>query len=383
MPMPMHHHQRGITLLEVLMSITIMALAAVGLFQLADQYGEDVRDAVAADHLRRTANASQAYIKDNYTAISAVAGPAAPYYIDMAALVAGGYLPPGTPAANGFKQSTCVLVLQPVANKLQAMVVTEGGSDLDDARVAAVANLAGGSAGSVQSISAARIKGAQGGWDIPVASYHNLVNNAGKRCDGTGGNVQVTTGHNAVALWFENGNYQSATLYRDPVPGHPELNTMNTPILMASVQTASGACVTNGAIARDANGAVLSCQGGLWKSQGSAFWQDPVANYASLPACNAAAAGQTRVVSTPTTGTGPRAYTCDGAAWKALALNDSGNLSMPGTLTTSKVALNDTVTAGAACSPNGLVAKDATGLLLSCQSGVWRPSVSGCSRLSR
>ncbi|MFM4429394.1 shufflon system plasmid conjugative transfer pilus tip adhesin PilV, partial [Klebsiella pneumoniae] len=34
--------------------------------------------------------------------------------------------------------------------------------------------------------------------------------------------------------------------------------------------------------------------------------------------------------------------------------------------------LEKTATAGASCSPNGLVGRDSTGAILSCQSGVWR-----------
>ncbi|MFU8030944.1 shufflon system plasmid conjugative transfer pilus tip adhesin PilV, partial [Escherichia coli] len=34
--------------------------------------------------------------------------------------------------------------------------------------------------------------------------------------------------------------------------------------------------------------------------------------------------------------------------------------------------LEKTATAGASCSPNGLVGRDSTGAILSCQSGVWK-----------
>ncbi|MCR4242318.1 shufflon system plasmid conjugative transfer pilus tip adhesin PilV, partial [Escherichia coli] len=36
--------------------------------------------------------------------------------------------------------------------------------------------------------------------------------------------------------------------------------------------------------------------------------------------------------------------------------------------------LEKTATAGTSCSPNGLVGRDSTGAILSCQSGVWRTS---------
>lgn len=370
--------QTGLTLLEVLISLTIIASATIGLNTVADRFSDDTKNTVAASQGRSFGEAAKAYIKDNYSAVQGIATATAPALIDVPTLIASGNLPAGFLAQNAFGQSMCALVLQPTANRLQAMVIAEGGTVIDDLSLGNIAAIVGGSGGAVYASDPSVIRGAIGGWSIPAATFDNRVNNVGKRCDGTAGNVRFTAGHPAMALWFENGDTSSAFLARDPVPGRPELNQMNTPLVMNSVQTADAVCSSLGAIARDASGAVLSCNAGKWKTQGSAYWQDPVANFAALPACAAAISGQTRIVSTPTTGTGPRAHTCDGAAWKALAVDDGGNLTLPGILATGKVQLNDTVVLGAACSPNGLVSKDATGLILSCQSGLW---VGGGGRL--
>ena len=48
-----------------------------------------------------------------------------------------------------------------------------------------------------------------------------------------------------------------------------------------------------------------------------------------------------------------------------------GSLNTAGVVTAGKAQLNDVVVAGATCAPNGLVSRDSTGLLLSCQSGAW------------
>lgn len=170
---------------------------------------------------------------------------------------------------------------------------------------------------------------------------------------------------------------------------------------------------TNGVAA----GAVLSCQGGAYASQSSDFWQSPVASKASLDliTCNASNAWQTKVVKTPSVGSGPRAYTCNGAGgWLPLALDDNGNLTVPGALVangnvtlgnaaadtvtingtttvnsgltvgngtaataTNTLVINRTATEGTACpagTPNGALARDITtpGLILSCQSSSWR-----------
>jgi type II secretory pathway pseudopilin PulG len=370
--------QAGLTLLEVIISLSIIASATIGLNSIADRFSDDTKNTVAASQTRTFGEAAKVYIKDNYAAVQAVATPTTPALIDVPTLIAAGNLTAGFLATNAFGQSMCALVLEPTANRLQAMVVAEGGTAIDDLSMGNIASVIGGSGGAVYSSDATVIRGAIGGWTIPTSTFDNRVNNVNKKCDGTAGNVRLTAGHPAMALWFENGDTSSAFLARDAVPGRPELNAMNTPLIMNSVQTADTACTSLGAIARDATGAVLSCNGGQWKTQRSAFWQDPTANKAALDAitCNAAISGQTRVVGTPGVGTGPRAYTCNGAAWTALAVDDAGNLNVAGIATIGKVALTDTVVEGAACgATNGLVSKDSTGLLLSCQSGAWKRAV--------
>lgn len=379
--------QRGVTLLEVVVSLAIMMVVGVGLVQLSDRYSEDVTTSLVADNLKRTGDASRQYIKDNYATIAATATSSSPFQITSAMLVAGNYLPTGTVASNGYHQNVCTLVLQPSANKLQAMVVTEGGSTINDLTLGNIVQLAGASAGAVLSSASTTITGAMGGWSIPVSSWHNLVNNLGKKCDGaTAGNVQVTTGHAALVLWFEDGVYQTNALQRDLVPGQPQLNTVNTPIIFNATQTVGAACTTSGALANNASGVVINCTGGTWKQISSAYWADPVANFASLPTCNAAAAWATRVVQTPSAsgGSGPRAYTCNGSAWKAIAVDDTGSLvigntavgaaastSATGSLAVGTIEVKKQVTLGTGCSPNGSVAVDSNGSLLSCRSGVW------------
>ncbi|WP_371436132.1 shufflon system plasmid conjugative transfer pilus tip adhesin PilV [Polaromonas sp.] len=363
--------EQGFTLLEVIVSLGIISAATIGMNMIASRYSDDTKLTIAASQTRTFGEAAKAYIKDNYAAIQAVATPTAPAMVDVPTLIASGHLTTGFMSTNAFGQSLCALVLEPTANRLQAMVVAEGGTAIDDLSLGSLAAIVGGSGGGTYSSDATVIRGAVGGWAIATATFDNLVNNVTRKCDGTAGNVRVAAGTPAMALWFENGDTSSAFLARDAVPGRPELNAMNTPIVMNSVQVANDACSTLGAIARSSTGAVLSCQSGLWKTQGSSFWEDPVASFAALPTCNAAVAWQTRVVQTPTVGTGPRAYTCTGTAWTALAVNDSGNITIAGIATAGKVLLSDTVVQGSACSPNGLLSKDAAGQILSCQSGTW------------
>jgi len=379
--------QRGVTLIEVLASLTVIAALTAGVARLMDQYGDDTKSAITAQHISAVGMAAQAYIKDNYAAIQAAATPTTPALITVPMLVATGYLSAGYSTTNNYGQSTCVLVLEPTANMLNGLVVTEGGTTINDITLGAIAGLVGANGGGVYSDAATTLRGTMGAWSSPIGNYAN-ANASGQKCDGTAGAPSIAAGHPIMALWFSNGDVSSGFIHRNTVAGHPELNTMNTPLLMsASTIVSSGtACTDNGAIARNASGSVLSCQGLVWKPQGSAYWEDTVANFASLPACTASMAWQTRVVQVPSVGSGPRAYTCNGAAWKPLALDDTGNLTIPAALTVSGTAtiaamngnlqVTSTAVEGGACSGEGRIAASTStsGLLLSCQSSVWKKS---------
>jgi type II secretory pathway pseudopilin PulG len=260
--------QAGLTLLEVIISLSIIATATIGLNAIADRFSDDTKNTVTASQIRTFGEATKAYIKDNYAAVQGVATATVPALIDAPTLIAAGKLPVGFLATNAFGQSMCALVLEPTANRLQAMVTTENGMAIDDLSMGNIASVIGGSGGAVYSSDTSIIRGAIGGWSISTATFDNLANNAGKRCDGSGGTVRLLAGHPTMALWFENGDTSSAFLARDTIPGRPELNAMNTPIVMNSVQVAGGSCPTVGAIAQDGAGGIVSCQAGVWKSPG-------------------------------------------------------------------------------------------------------------------
>lgn len=260
--------QTGVTLLEVVLALGILAFVTVGLNQLSDRFADDTKSTVAAGQVRTFGEAAKSYIKDNYAAVQAVATTTSPALIDVPTLIAAGKLPAGYQNKNAFDQSTCALVLEPTANRLQAMVISEGGTALGDPSLSSVAAVIGGSGGGVYSSDTTQIRGAVGGWAVPVSTFDNRTNNLGKKCDASVGNVRVTAGRPVMALWFENGDTSSAFVARDAVPGRPELNAMNTPLVMNAVQTLNAACSASGAIAQDGSGGIMSCQGGAWKLVG-------------------------------------------------------------------------------------------------------------------
>jgi len=407
--------QTGATLLEALAALTVLSGVMIGAAQLTDSYLNDTKAITAAQQTRSIGEAAKAYIAANRANVIARATPTTPCLIRASDLTT--YLP-GVTGTNSFGQNIAVLVLEPTANNLTPLVVTYGGTAPTDAQLPLIANAIGAEGGAVYSTNANLVQGVGNAWQLNLAAApHNAYRNAPVLC-ATGvatGAITITTGSNAMSLWVADESIGSAFLYRDSVAGRPELNTMNTPLIMASAQVTDDVCTVKGAIARDTDGKVSSCvdigAGVLrWKAAGgSAYWGDPVANYVSLPATGNQP-GTVRM----TVDTG-RGFMWTGATWNALAVDQNGDLTVPRHLTvtgnlaangnvtlgdaagdsvtvngamqannglrigngtaatsTNTLVIDRTASEGGACSPNGSVARDANGLLLSCQSGSWK-----------
>lgn len=414
----------GFTLLEIIVSVGLMGMIIFGIAALASRMTEESKATVVADHLKAVGEGARSYIKSNFATVASNATATTPALIRVSDLIASGDLPTGFSVTNPEGQPTCVLVLEPTSNKLEALVVTQGGNTIDDVSLGQIAGNIGGDAGGIYAAASTLIKGSLGGWQFAPGNYAN-ANHLGQNCSGATGSVTFAAGHPMMALWFADGDSISGTLYRNAIPGDPSLNTMSTPILMdpaftTVVQGAACGSVPNGAIARDASGRLASCVSGTWQRAGSAFWHDPVANFASLP-------GVDDVGAVRLTRDTNRAFAWDGGGWRPLAIDQNGNLNVPGTLTAGTVNtgtanvggnaniggtmtagaanvggnanIGGTMTAGAAnvsgntntntmtlsstnvigggCGPTGIMSKDPSGLILSCQGGIWKSGLAG------
>jgi len=394
--------QAGFTLIEV-MVVCVVIMTMIGLGSaVTTHYLDNITNQTIANNVNSDITAVTQYIKDNNAIITSQATSSTPVTITTSMLQTAKYLSSSLASTDSYGQSYEFLVLQPSANVLQTLMVSTGGSAMTDLNLRRIAQMVGGPGGYILSSASTVAQGSSWG-PITLSSY----------------GVSPGAGHLAAALFFSDGSLVSDYVYRNAVSGHPELNTMTTPLVMSAVMTSGTACSTNGAIASDTNGAVLSCQSLVWGYQGSKFWKDPVTNYAALPLLSNNQGDVRETLDTS------RTFTWTGATWTALAVDQNGNLTVPGTVTANKVVtpngnsvqvgsaylygdttnsairqagafnvqnvagtayadvnlghvnINATATAGAACTPNGSVAQDGTGLLLSCQSGLWKgPSVS-------
>ncbi len=201
--------QAGLTLLELLGVLSATIVMVTGVTYLTQQWMDSVKGSNAAIWHQTLNTASAAYIKDNYASIVASAGPATPVVISVATLKAGNYLPASFSTTNAYGQTGCALVIEPAVNRLEALVVGEGGRTLNEFDAGPIAAEIGSAGGFIYSATNAR--GSYNGWDVAIAPF------VGSSCSGTA----ATTGRIASMLWFVDGQLAADYLYRSSVPGHP------------------------------------------------------------------------------------------------------------------------------------------------------------------
>ena len=430
-PSSVHRHlrQTGATLLEILVAIGIMGSLTAGAAMLLDNHMQRVRTTAAAQHMAAFGNAVQAYIRDKYATFLPNGATETTLVITSNTLQNAAptppmnrYLPPGYDGMNAFGQTLCAIVRVKNStqnpNEIYAMVISEGGETINDTDLSLIAASLGAAGGAIYTRQPTLIKGTMGRWQIQLAGNSNadIQKFANTRCNGAASSNNLTQGHPVMALWFAKDT-PSAYLYRDAVPGHPELNQMQTDlkfkgdtqpnplgpvfpgatVTLAIVRDADTLCdtkrtastsdtgqtVTPGTLAKDKNGNLMMCtafplsEGGdgknYWRTVAKEmYWSAAADSFANLQITTPCSATQnswkTRVVKYPSNGLGPRAYTCaqdKGAAnswrWQPLAVDDSGVL---------RLGFNALRTENAPCVNNnhelGSITRNASGELLVC-----------------
>ncbi|MFB9241735.1 shufflon system plasmid conjugative transfer pilus tip adhesin PilV [Massilia antarctica] len=329
----MHHKQHGIAMIEILGALMIAAMLVAGLASMIDTGLEDAKAQRSAQYQSAMAAAASTYLADQYGALALPAKVGQTVAITPAMLRAAGMLPPGMAAANPYGQSACLLVrarvksaLAPSTIVLDALVVGEGAPIPD--RVLAFAAASAG-AGFISSRDPARAQSAAGAWSLGPATTPTLASFVGTNCSGTAAGA----GSLVSALFFDGAGQAADFLYRNRVPGMPELNQMNAPIGMgaAAVVTADDPC-SGAAIAIDGARNLMHCSGdNHWRQVAStSSWKEPVAGYADLALQADSKDGDVRLVTSLALAF---SYKEASGAWRPLAADQNGNLDIGGSLT--------------------------------------------------
>lgn len=373
----MRRRARGFTLIEVLGALAVAAIMLIGIATMMDTSIDDVRAQQAAKYQEQVTGAATRALKRDYEAWMQQANAKLPVVMSLASLQASGDLPPGLQPLNPYGQSTCVLIRKAANGPgLDALVVTNGGEAIRDVDLGPIAAGSGAGGGSVAASNPAEARGAYGNWIVNLGTFMGagVVQNCGR----------PGAGHLANEIFF-NGPGQLVNndyLYRGKIAGHPEVNQMTTPIWLSvtaklgqpdqeNCGTTGG--FTNGKIAADADGTVVSCRAGYWRSVGG-YWKDPVADASQLPNDATNRVGDVRLTLDTY-----RAYSWTGQGWQALAIDQDGNLIVPGIIAANMLEITGKVVVNTSCSPDparknaGQVSMGADGQLLTCQDGKWLP----------
>ena len=273
------------------------------------QSHEMTKEIATAQQHKKINEAATAYIQQHANQLQSVTNATTPAIITVPMLQAANVnLPASFNPTNPFGQTWQVQVLQPTAGNLQALSVAVGGTPLSDLQASRLAKLMGYAGGFVPRndsgiYAQGMAYGAFASWNISTSGYSG-----------------ITGGRPAALMTFNNGQLASNYLYRNAVPGQPQLNRMNTALdmggndinqantLNANTVSASGdihgenahirgnatadtlransrlstgefvqiegiatenaPCSQNGLVGRDTVGALLSCQAGVWTSFG-------------------------------------------------------------------------------------------------------------------
>jgi hypothetical protein len=318
----MNRSQRGVTIIEALGAVAIGSMMLLGLSAMIDSSMAELKGQQAAFYQSQAMNAARNYISANYTTL--VAGtptPATVFPVTIAQLKAGHFLPDSFAATNVYGQAACVLIRQPAPQKLDALIATSAGQPIPEMELRAVAANAGQGGGYISTSAPDVARGTS--WSMNTAPYRDVP---------CGGGAPVLTGAAAdgghlVSSLFYDGPGQLSTdfLYRNAVPGRPELNQMNTPMRLAggALVSTGAACGAAAAVAVDsATRNLLVCgTGGVWT--GISQWKEPVATFGSLPGAGNVT-GEVRMVTALS-----RAFTYNGTAWVPLAVDQNGDLQVP------------------------------------------------------
>lgn len=346
--------------------IAIAALLAMlpGLLHWTTLGSQQVQGTAAAQQAAIFNQAAGQYLAQQSGALLTNATATTPVIVTAAQLQTLGFLPTGFSAANIYGQTWQLEVLQPTPGTLEAVSLTTGGGTLKDAQAANLAQLIGAAGGFIplndsgvypQPGPALRAYGTQGAWQLTLTNFSG-----------------VSKGHLATYLSLIDSTGQLASnnyLYRNAVPGNPDLNTMHTPLVLSSNAswTVGSDCsaYSTGAVTQDGSGALIYCSSAhLWTQVGGGHWKDPAGSFALLPTANNSL-GDVRL----TTDTN-RAYAWTGGSWSALAIDQNGDLLVPGALTVNgnatvngSATISQTVTATNVVTPGNAAGLNSTGSL--------------------
>ena len=217
---------RGFISIELMIALIVIAIATTGGISVLMSYLDGLNEQHAAQQQQQVAKAAEKYLKDNFSTVLASAGATAPAVITVPMLRNTRYLPAGFRDTNIYGQQYQVLARKPATNQLETLIVTSGGQAASELSIRRIAQLMGATGGYISKTNTSIAQGAA--WQVALSNFGSAPG----------------AGHLATALFFQDGAIANEYLYRNAVPGHPELNRMNTALNMGGNNIAAAGAIT-------------------------------------------------------------------------------------------------------------------------------------------
>src|SRR5471030_532538 len=365
MSLKINRVDRGWAVLGTGASLIILMVVAVWATSIFNDYMQQRAWQVTASQASRFRAAVKNYVGRYYDTLLASAGTTNPVLITTTMLKNTGLIEPGFSETTSDGQVLSAAVVRNATNtdQLQALVISQGGGALPFKALRNISVDIEGLGGYVWKN--ANITGAMESWSVPMITF----------------SISTTDGHIAALIPADElgvARQESDRLYRFSVTGKPDLNRMHTDIDMgtnnlnnansvngqngnfsANVNatnnvsagqnvTAGGGITANGDI-RSNGGSLITRNNQGWynETHGGGFYMSDNDWVRAFNNKNIYTGGQVR----------------------------GGSVRADGRLSTGETLQLDQVNnVGWGCSPNGLVSRDASGAVLSCQLGVWTAS---------
>ncbi|TNV16091.1 shufflon system plasmid conjugative transfer pilus tip adhesin PilV [Buttiauxella sp. B2] len=391
---------------DSLIAVAVAAIVGGALTIPSAMYFSNQNDyMLAARHAKLVETAVNKYISDQYATIAATATATTPFTLTVPMLVSAGYLPVGFSDTNLYSNSYKTLIYEPSALKFHTMTFLYGGSTPSLSAARNIASRIGGTGGYIEG---GQAKGAMSAWVENLSVF---------------GGYNPGDGNIVVSGFYADGAIVNDFLYRNSVPGHPELNAMTTALSLggndinsakniSASSTVAGATVNasssvntatvnaSGSVnAQDVDTRGETYTGGWFRTRGDTGWysQKWGGGWNMTDSTWIRAYGGKNVY-TPGVLQGDAGINTSGDMNSNRVLSNyvhsNGNIDAAGDMNSNRVysnyvqsngrlttgeflQINGRAGLGAWCQSNGLIGQDGSGALLSCINNVWSKPTSG------
>lgn len=247
-------------ILGVLFAAFAMVMFIPKFIELQEESTEKIRNVATAKQQSKIYAAATKYIKNNPAALQAIATATTPATITVAMLQdpAVNLLDSSFSPQNPYGQSWVVQVLRPRSDTLQALVTAIGGKTLKDKQAMSIATYMGVDGGFIPFNDSGMYAGGSstiyGAFSGPQGS--------------TAGYQSISGGRPAALLTIVDGQLVSNYLYRNGVPGQPQLNQMNTTLGMTGNNISDAGVVTSKQIKANQSGEIGAAGNDYYDIQG-------------------------------------------------------------------------------------------------------------------